>query len=210
MAIYDISVTVHPRLPVWPGSPTPKIERRMQIQQGDEANVSQLSLDVHTGTHIDAPLHFIDGGKTTVEIPLEKTVGPCLVVFLPKTKVITADLLEEQNIPKDTKKLLFKTDNSQKWADPFHAFEEDFCALSADGAQWVCDRQMDLVGIDYHSIQRFHDSPETHRILLKNEVVILETLNLSHIEPGAYRLICLPLKIYGAEGISARTILEDF
>ena len=209
MALHDISVTLHPKMPVWPGSPGIRTRRLMDMAEGAEANGSEVSLDVHTGTHIDAPLHFIADGKTTLSIPLQKTVGPCEVLYFPNKSVITAEDLANSDIPLATKKLLFKTDNSQKWADPQHAFDENFCALSADAAQWVADRGIELVGIDYHSIQKFHDSMETHRILLRAEIVILETLNLSEITPGPYRLICLPLKVHGVEGISARAILED-
>lgn len=208
LQLIDISVPVNPKLPVWPGEPQPGITQKFRMSEGDDANVTHVSVGSHTGTHIDAPLHFVDGGKTTLEIPLEKLVGPCQVVDLQGRTKITAADLEALHVPEGTTKLLFKTDNSRFWDDPTHAFYEDFCALTADAAQWVVDHGIHLVGIDYLSIQRYHDSFETHVILLSNEVVIVETLDLRHVAPGSYRLICLPLKIAGVEGTLARAILE--
>lgn len=208
MQLIDISVPVTPQLPVWPGEAQPTINHKFRMSEGSDANVTQFAVGSHTGTHIDAPLHFVDGGKTTIEIPLEKLVGPCQVVDLQgKTEITAADLAALQ-LPKGTQKILFKTDNSRHWEDASHPFQEDFCALTADAAQWVVDNGIHLVGIDYLSIQLYHDPIDTHVILLSNEVVIVETLDLRQVEPGTYRLICLPLKIAGVEGTPARAILE--
>lgn len=204
----DISVPLHPNLPVWPGTQGVKISAVMDMNRGDEANVSRLDIDVHSGTHIDAPKHFLKNGDTTERIPIHQTVGPCQVVDMRGQTAITADLLQQANIPNGTKKLLFKTDNSEKWRDFSHTFDENFCALTLDAAHWVVEKGIELVGIDYHSIQLFHDSMETHIILLQAKVVILEGLNLLEVAPGSYRLICLPLKVIGVEGISARAVLE--
>jgi len=203
----DISVSLDAQLPVWPDSHGVNISPLMTYEK-DGWNVSRFDIDVHSGTHIDAPLHIIPDGITTNEISLEKLIGDCVIADLRGLKKITAKNLDTLNLPKNTKKLLCKTDNSQHWKDPFHAFREDFCALTADAAQWVVDQGIHLVGIDYHSIQLFHDPPDTHQILLENEVVILETLNLLDVEPGVYRLFCLPTKVNGVEGISARVVLE--
>ena len=206
--LLDISVPLHPGLPVWPGNPNVRIESTLRMADGDVANVSHLELNVHSGTHIDAPLHFVDGAKTTEEIPLEKLVGPCQVVSFEGQTAITANGLEALQLPPGTRRLLFKTDNSRKWSDLHHPFDPDFIAITLDAAHWIVNRGIELVGIDYLSIQRFHDPTDTHVVLLENEVVILETLNLSAVEPGAYRLICLPLRAMGVEGIPARAILE--
>lgn len=208
MKLIDISVPVNPKLPVWPGEPQPSITHKLRMSEGADANVTHLAVGSHTGTHIDAPLHFVDGGKTTLEIPLEKLIGPCQVVdFRGKSSITAADLAALQ-LPAGTEKLLFKTDNSSYWADPTHPFVEDFCALTADAAQWVVDNGIHLVGIDYLSIQLYHDPFDTHVILLSNETVIVEGLDLRYVEPGAYRLVCLPLKIAGVEGTLARAVLE--
>ncbi len=208
MKLIDISVPINPRLPVWPGEPQPNITQKMSMSEGADANVTHFAVGNHTGTHIDAPLHFVKDGKSTIEIPLEKLVGPCQVVNCCGKKSITAADLTALHLPSNTKKLLFKTDNSRLWQDPTHQFQEDFCALTLDAAQWVVDNGIHLVGIDYLSIQLFHDNFETHVILLSNETVIVESLDLREVEPGTYRLICLPLKIEGVEGTLARAILE--
>ena len=205
--LYDISVPLQAGLPTWPESHGIHISRLMTLEEGGWT-ISRLDVDVHSGTHIDAPLHIVPGGKTTCDIPLEKLVGPCFVAEFFDCKVITAEDLERASLPRDVKKLLLKTDNSRLWDDPRHPFYEDFCALSADGAQWVVERGIHLVGIDYLSIQRFHDSPQTHVILLENEVVILETLDLRAVPQGTYELWCLPLKVVGVEGIPARAVLR--
>ncbi len=206
--IIDISVPMHPMLPVWPTNRPVSIEHLQSIKNGAVANATHFSTNSHTGTHIDAPLHFVDDAKTTEEIPLDKLIGPCQVVDFQKKTKITADDLSQSGIAPGTEKLLFKTDNSRLWDDLAHPFYEDYCALTADAAQWVVDHQIHLVGIDYLSIQLYHDSPDTHVILLSNEVVILEGIDLRQVQPGAYRLICLPLKIKGVEGTMARAVLE--
>lgn len=206
--IIDITVPLSPRLPVWTDSHGVNISRLMEIEK-DGWTVSRLDIDVHSGTHIDAPLHIVPNGKTTNEIPLEKLIGKCIVADLQGLKKITADDLAKLNLPKDTKRLLCKTDNSRHWKNINHEFRTDFCSLTADAAQWVVDNGIELVGIDYHSIQLYHDPPDTHQILLENEVVILETLNLLNVEPDEYRLICLPLKVEGVEGVSVRAVLEE-
>ena len=116
--------------------------------------------------------------------------------------------LEELDLPAGTERLLFRTDNSRLWEDPGHRFRTDYCALTLDAAEWVAGSGVRLVGIDYHSIQRFHDPADTHVVLLEREIVILEGLDLRQVEPGPYRLWCLPIKLKGVEGASARAVLE--
>lgn len=204
----DISVPLHPNLPVWTGGYGVHISALQQLRSGDIANVSRLDIDIHNGTHIDAPLHFVDGGKTTDEIALDRFLGPCHVVEIKGVKAIGRQELEAAGIPWGIKRLLLKTDNSELWTNMSHPFVEDFSALSPDGAQWAVDRGIDLIGIDYHSIQRFADPPDTHIILLQHEIIILEGLDLRDAAPGVYELICLPIKIRGVEGASARAILK--
>lgn len=206
--LIDISVTLQPGLPVWPTNKPLSITQVASMKDGSIANVTSFATNSHTGTHIDAPLHFVDDAKTTEEIPLEKMVGPCHVAELLGKPYITAADLESLNLPAGVEKLLLKTDNSQLWNDMTHPFKEDFCAITADAAHWVVDRGIHLIGIDYLSIQLFHDPVDTHVILLSNDVVILEGIDLRHVEPGEYRLICLPLKIKGVEGTLARAVLE--
>jgi arylformamidase len=208
MKIFDISVSIHPKLPVWPGDPPVVLERYRQQTKGDASNDSRLACSVHCGTHIDAPAHFIEKGTTIEQLSLDSLVGSATVVEFSEIDRITPDLLETQQIDAQTDRLLLKTKNSELWADPQHAFYPDFVALSAESARWIVNRGIQLVGIDYLSIQMFKDAePLTHRILLEAGVVILEGLDLRAVEPGNYQLICLPLKLTGSDGAPARAIL---
>ena len=208
MRIFDISVSIHPKLPVWPGDPQIVLERYRQLANGDASNDSRLACSVHCGTHIDAPAHFIEKGNTIEQLSLDSLVGNATVVEFPKIHRITPDLLETQKIDTQTNRLLLKTKNSELWADPEHEFYPDYVALSAEAARWIVNNGIQLVGIDYLSIQLFKDAePLTHRILLEAGVIILEGLNLRDVKPGTYQLICLPLKLTGSDGAPARAIL---
>jgi len=207
--IIDISVPLSPGLPVWTGENKFSITHKSKMSEGAQANVTFLAMGSHTGTHIDAPLHFVDGGKTTEEIPLNKLVGKCEVVDFRGNKKITAEHLNSKfSNRKPSEKLLFKTDNSKLWDKPKHEFYLDYCALTADAAQWCVDNGVHLVAIDYLSIQLYYDPIDTHVILLSNEIVIVENVDLRKVEEGFYKLTCLPLKVEGVEGTLARAILE--
>lgn len=205
----DLSVPLHPALPLWPGSKPVHIERVMDLTRGDVANVSQLYIDVHSGTHIDAPLHFLPEGATTDEIPLSKLIGPCWVADFTGKKHIAAEDLEAAGIPEDTRRLLCKTDNSCYWQDFAQPFRSDFCALTLDAAHWIVQQGIWLVGIDYHSIQLYDAPFDTHIVLLERQVVILESLNLLDVEQGSYELLCLPLRVRGLEGVPVRAVLRS-
>lgn len=208
MKIYDITVPIHNDLPVWPGDPRPKIKRLMDMEAGDDANVSSMEIGLHTATHVDAPFHFIKDGKTVDELDLSVCIGPCEVVDLPDVSEISAKDVKALNIPEDCERLLFKTRNSNLWNDPKHAFVEDFVAFTPDGAQAIVDLGIKLVGIDYLSVQKFRDSePTTHEILLGAGLIALEGIDLREVEAGSYTLYCLPLKVFGADGALARAIL---
>ncbi|MEO1261142.1 MAG: cyclase family protein [Bacteroidota bacterium] len=207
--IFDISVPLSPGLPVWPGDQKVEINQLFKIEKKGDSNLTSIKLSSHTGTHIDAPLHFVKDGKSTLEIPLELLIGNCLVVDARGLQKITPDDLNNMDIPESTTKILFKTDNSVLWENPKHIFKKDFCALTVEAARWIVDRNIHLVGIDYASIQLFTDPADTHVVLLSDEIVIVENLDLRFVQPGIYRLICLPLKIEGVEGTVARAILES-
>ena len=208
MQVWDISVSVSATLPVWPGDPPILLERYMAISAGDVANVSHLACSVHVGTHVDAPIHFVDGSSAVENLPLDILIGPTAVVELLDVDAITADCLEALALPSNMTRLLFKTRNSELWADPRHDFYPDFVALTPDAANWVVRRGIRLLGVDYLSVQRFHDpEPTTHRILLGAGVVIVEGLDLSAVRPGTYQLLCLPLKLVGSDGAPARAVL---
>jgi arylformamidase len=207
--IIDVSLPLSEDLPHWPGDPPFKHWFTERISDGNDANLSKISAGVHSGTHVDAPLHFVEGGSTVERLSLDVLVGPALVVGLLGVEAITADVLDGLGLPEGVMRLLFRTDNSALWDDMAAGFQEDFVALTADAAQWVVDHGIELVGVDYLSVQRFHDGPETHQILLGASVVVIEGLDLRAVTPGPYELICLPLKIVGSEGAPARTVLRS-
>ena len=199
--MHDISVPVRPGMHVWPGDPAVRLERHATIADGADANVSKLELGVHTGTHVDAPLHFIDGAPGTESLALEVLVGQATVVDamnaqqpLDEAELTTLGLPEADRV-------LLKTSNSSLWALP--QFTSDFVALNGSGARYLIDRGVRLIGIDYLSI----GDVEAHQELLGAGIVALEGLDLREVEPGSYELVCLPLRLEGSDGAPARAIL---
>ena len=152
MKTYDISVPITPDMPVWPGDPAVVMQRASKIEEGDNANVTHVSLSAHTGTHVDAPFHFLPDGNTLEAVPLSVMTGRAFVLYLPGVDLITADVLQQAEIPPRTRRLLFKTRNSEIWARGERKFQTDFVAVSPDGAQHLVDRGIRMVGIDYLSI----------------------------------------------------------
>ncbi len=209
MTYIDISVDISNQMPVWPGSPEIMFSRSLSLDDDDVANDTTIHFSVHTGTHIDAPSHFLPAGKTVDQIPLEILVGKTYIVEISdNVNDITPNVLESLRIPEGTKRLLLKTRNSQFWHNNVKEFQTDFAALTVDAAEWVVQRGIQLIGIDYLSIQRFYDGPETHQILLASEIVIVEGLDLNGVNSGHYDLICLPIKLRGIEGAPARVIVR--
>jgi arylformamidase len=204
---FDISRPLQEGIAAWPGSPGFRTFVHQSIADGADSNASGIEMDVHVGTHVDAPAHFIDGGATLDAVGLHPFVGSAYVAQIDATDRIDAAVLEAAGIPDGTERLLLRTANSRDEAYLTGPFREDFAALTADGARWVVERGLVLVGIDYLSIQRFGDQPDTHRILLGAGVCILEGLDLRAVGRGPYRLICLPLPLVGAEAAPARAVL---
>jgi len=208
MRIYDVSLTITPDLPVWPGDTKIVLERVEKMEQGSGANVSRINMGVHTGTHVDAPYHFLGDGTMRVdELPLRILTGRVLLVHLPEVEEITAQDLESADIPPRTRRIIFKTRNSEYWARGENEFQENYVAISSDGARYLVDRGVQLVGVDYLSVAPFKESAPTHQILLNAGVVVVEGLNLSEVSQGRYNLYCLPIKLGGADGAPARAIL---
>lgn len=209
MRTYDISLTISPSLPTWPGDPPLQLERFARMEDGSSCNVTSLSACLHLGTHVDAPFHFIAGSPATVEkLPLNLLTGRAYVVEIPASvSLVTAQHLQDAQIPPRTRRLLIKTRNSALWKQPGLPFQKDFVAISADGAQYLVARGVDLVGVDYLSVAPFDDPVPTHQILLGAGMVVVEGLNLSEVSQGRYSLYCLPLKVAGADGAPARAIL---
>lgn len=209
MRTYDISLTISPDLPVWPGDPEIVLERFSKMEEGDPCNVTKISASLHLGTHVDAPYHYLNSDAPTIEqLPLHLLTGRAYVLELPnEVDLITAAVLEHSEIPPRTRRLLFKTRNSAIWARQERQFQPDFVALSPDAAEYLAHHGIRLVGVDYLSVAPFHLPAPTHEILLKSGVVIIEGLDLSQVRQGRYTLYCLPLKIAGADGAPARAIL---
>ncbi len=210
MKIHDVSLPISPNLPVWPGDPAIVLEQVSSMDAGAHDNVSRLACGVHTGTHVDAPHHFLNDHRTVELLSLDILVGPArLVQISDKVKVVNADVLENAGIPPGTVRLLLKTRNSQLWERGEMDFFTDFVGISADGADWLVQHQIKLIGIDYLSVAPYKQSIPTHRILLGVGMIIVEGMDLSAVQPGDYQLYCLPLKLVGSDGAPARAILVE-
>jgi arylformamidase len=205
--IFDISVPITTAMPVYKGDAAVILERTAEVSRGDPYTLTRIGMSAHTGTHIDAPAHFIPGGRTIQQLDLDALIGPVRVVDLSAVeREITRRDLQSAERSEQVERILLKTRNSALWGQ--QGFREDYVALAADGAQWLVDRGARLVGIDYLSVEAFGSLDfAAHHILLNAGVVVLEGVNLDGIAPGAYQLICLPLRIEGAEGAPARAVL---
>jgi arylformamidase len=204
--IYDISVPIRSGGLVYPGNPEIDITLQQAVAKGAGANVSSIMFGSHTGTHADAARHFFDDGQTVDKIPLERLIGPALLIGLADdVRAIGAADLEAHDLS-GRKRILLRTRNSALLSN--REFAADYTYLAPDGAQYLVDNNVELVGIDYLSIEQFHSGHHrTHRILLERSVVILEGLDLSAPPPGKYELICLPLRIEGCDAAPARAVL---
>jgi arylformamidase len=202
----DVSVPLRSGMLHWPDNPPIEVVRVMDMAKGDPATVSRLSLGVHTGTHVDAPVHFLADGSGVDEISFDQLLGKARVVEVTDGPSISAAQLRAVD-PRPGERLLFKTRNSARcWkADRFLA---DYVYLSLEGAALLAERRVRTVGIDYLSIAGMEEGVPTHRTLLEQGICIIEGLDLSSVQPGSYELICLPLRLDGADGAPARVLLR--
>ena len=206
--IWDVSVPVRHGGLVYPGNPPISITAMQSIAQGDTANVSRIDLGSHTGTHVDAPLHFMDGSAGVDELPLDVLVGPArLIAFGDEVMAVGEAELRRHDLRSVTR-LLIRTRNSAWLASGSSEFHPDFTHVAPDGAEYLVSIGVRLVGVDYLSVEQFH-SPHhrTHKTLLSNGVVIVEGLVLTEPPPGDYELYCLPMLLAGLDGAPARTVL---
>jgi arylformamidase len=212
MPIYDVTVPLTNEMPTYPGDPGIQIRAWYSLQNGDPANVTHLNFGAHTGTHVDAPAHFIDGAAKVETIPLEVLMGPAQVVEVPDNCMSIDEQFVQSNCERGQTRILFKTRNSSFWHQENGKFREDFTYLDLQAAERVAKLGVKLVGIDYLSIEKFgqKDHP-THIALLSKGIVIVEGLNLSAVSPGFYELICLPLRIRSGsgDGSPARVVLRS-
>lgn len=208
MKIYDVTVAISETVPIYEGDPKVKIDPFVSIANGSAANVSNVCFGAHTGTHVDAPNHFIDGTRTVDSLDVEKLIGPCLVVEVPADVIA----IEPEHLPdlQGIDRIVFKTRNSAFWNTPEDGFRTDFTYITHATAKTLADNGIKLVGIDYLSIEApGAEGHPVHITLLEKEIVILEGLDLREIAAGDYELICLPLKYVGGtgDGAPARTVL---
>jgi arylformamidase len=204
----DVTVPVRNGMVHWPGDPPFHIERIQDQSKGDICTVSHLSMGAHTGTHMDAPLHFLKTGISIDQLPLDAVIGPARVIQIRDRQAIRRAELEQHEI-EARGRVLFKTANSDHlWSKD--EFDEDFIFIAHDAAEYLAERGVQTVGVDYLSVGGFRqDAVETHEALLGAGIWVVEGLDLSGIEPGLYEMICLPLKLMDAEGAPARAVLRS-
>jgi arylformamidase len=203
----DVSVTVRHGMPHWPDNPPIVMQRPMELLRGHACNLSHLAMGVHTGTHIDAPVHFIHEAAGVDEMPLSATIGPARVIEITDPRMVTADELRGHSLQAG-ERVLFRTANSPRcWqADKF---VEDFVYISEQAAEHLAETRVRTVGIDYLSVGGYHaDGAKIHRILLSAGIWIIEGLDLSAVRGGRYEMICLPVKLHGSDGAPARALLR--
>ncbi len=203
----DVSVPLYPGMVHWPGDPEFESHHAKSLDRGDVCNLTALSTSAHIGTHMDAPRHFIKKGVGIEKLPLQAVMGPCRVVPIRDDEAIKPEELVPLKL-RPGERILFKTRNSKRsWKS--EKFDEHFIYISKEAAQFLVDRKVQTVGVDYLSIGGFFkDGVPTHQILLGASVWVIEGLNLAKIEPGRYELICLPIKLRGSDGAPARAVLR--
>lgn len=211
MQIYDVSVPLSAATPTYPGDPRIEIKPWLTLANGDAANVSLLHFGAHSGTHVDAPAHFIENGDKVETLPLESLVGDVEVIQATDDVKVIDENFVAAHCARNCQRVLFKTRNSNFWKNPEKGFRLDYTYIDAGAARRLVGSGIKLVGIDYLSVEQFKSEKfETHHTLLSNGVVILEGLDLRAVAAGPYELICLPLKISGGsgDGAPARAILR--
>ncbi len=205
--IVDVSVPLREGMPVWPGDAPFGIRRVSDIEKGDHDTLSEFCLGTHTGTHVDAPAHFVAGGPTIDSLPPDALVGECRVLDIEAREAVPAEELRAHGV-RPGERILLKSRNSALWADD--AFREDFTYLSTEAAEWLAEVRPTCVGVDYLSVGGFHrNGTPVHRALLGAGIWVIEGLDLSGVGPGRYELLCLPLRVAGAEGAPARAYLRS-
>lgn len=205
--VLDISVRLGAESCAFPGDP--RYERRpvLRLQDGDPCELSALSMSAHSGTHLDAPAHFVAGGKALEEFAVEQFLLPALVAAVPEAPAVTPQAVAALD-PGPGEAVLFKTDNSTSGRVHRGSFDEDYVYVEPEAARCLVEKGVRLVGIDYLSIDR-HDSSDhpSHHVLLGSDVLILEGIDLSAVDPGRYTLICLPLRLAHCEASPVRAVL---
>ncbi len=208
--LIDVSLPIAGDMLVWPGDPAAEVIPRVQISRGDPANVSELRIGTHTGTHVDPPVHFIEGADGIDRVPMDAMFGPAVVAHLPEANgPLGRAELDAVDLPAETQRLLLRTANSELWRRPRPIpFPDSYACLSVEGATWVVERGLRLIGVDFLSVEeRGAPGHPVHKMLLSNGVIIVEGLDLGEVDAGSYTLACFPLRIRDGDGGPARAAL---
>jgi arylformamidase len=202
----DVSMEVYSGMLVWPGDEGVVLERVKKMEEGAHDNFSRIRCGAHTGTHVDAPFHFIPGGKTIEQLPLDIFSGPAWTSEFPTDRIGRKDL-DQAGIPPGTKRLLLKTRNSQR-LESLKEFPDDYSGLDESGGRWILEKGIRLVGSDFLSVACHDQTDPVHRLLLGAGVVLVEGLILKNVPVGSCRFTCLPIKFRGSDGAPARAMVE--
>jgi len=203
---YDISLNLSTDTVRWVVAPPLEVHERRRISRGDEVNASALTVSVHAGTHVDAPLHFVPGGVSIDAVPLERFVGPAVVHQVDADRFITEAHVKAIALD-GARRVLFKTRNSELLKR--REYDPNFVAFSVEAARALVARRVELVGLDYLSVAHADQQVPVHRAFLDHGVVLLEGVDLSEVAPGRYELICFPLRLRGLDGAPCRAVLRD-
>lgn len=206
MKLFDVTIPLDENLPVYPGNTPFSLEPIKRLSRGDSSNVSSFHLSAHSGTHVDAPRHFFDDGVGADALPLELLLGRARVIEVESRSGVGRDELAGLDLSDDLR-VLIKTRNSRLWGS--REFRSDYVGVTEEGARYLLGQGVKVVGIDYLSVEQFKKpGAPAHRVLLGGGVVIIEGLNLRDVEPGTYEMLCLPLRVVGADGAPARVLLR--
>lgn len=206
MKLIDVSVALDTSLPTYPGNTPFSLEAVKRIASGDSSNVSTIHMSVHAGTHVDAPRHFFDSGIGVDALPLEMLCGRTRVIEVTSRKAIAAEDLAAAHLSEDVR-VLIKTHNSRLWGTA--EFQKDFVGVTESGAKYLVEHGIKVVGVDYLSVEVFKTpGAPAHHTLLGAGTIVIEGLNLIDVEPAVYDMICLPLRVVGADGAPARVVLR--
>jgi arylformamidase len=206
MKLIDVTVPLDASLPTYPGNTPFTLEAVKRIARGDSSNVSTLHMSAHTGTHVDAPRHYFDEAPGADALPLEMLLGRTRVIEMSARSGIGAEQLAGLDLSDDIR-ILFKTSNSRLWGSP--DFRTDYVGVTASGAQHLIAHGIRVVGVDYLTVEEFKKpGAPAHHVLLAGGTIIIEGLNLRDVDPGIYDMLCLPLRVVGADGAPARVLLR--
>jgi arylformamidase len=206
MRLIDVSVPLDALLPTYPNNTPFSLEAIKRIARGDSSNVSTLHMSAHSGTHVDAPRHFFDQGAGTEALPLELLIGRARVIEIDSRAGIAAEDLAPIDLSDDIR-VLIKTHNSVLWGSP--EFHQDYVGVTDSGAKHLVEHGIKVVGVDYLSVEKFHNpGAPAHHVLLGAGTIVIEGLNLREVDPGVYEMFCLPLRVVGSDGAPARVVLR--